>query len=53
MFMPYFVPILVSYSSDDDSQYGNPPPHTHLLPYESNEHEPTLELSLPRWVRST
>jgi hypothetical protein len=41
MFVPSFVPILVSSSSDDDNEDENPPPPAHLPPNESIEHEPT------------
>jgi hypothetical protein len=51
-FVPSFVHILVS-SLDHDSEDENPPSPAHLPPYESFEIEPTIALSLPRWVRST
>jgi hypothetical protein len=51
--VPSFVPILVSSSSNDDSEDENPPAPTHLPPDESIEHEPAPAPSLPRWVRST
>jgi hypothetical protein len=52
MFVPSFVPIMVS-SSDDESEDENPPPPAHLPLDESFEPEPTLVPPLPRWVRST
>jgi hypothetical protein len=52
VFVPSFVPILVS-SSYDDSEDENPPPYAHLPPDESIEPEPTLTPLLPRWVHST
>jgi hypothetical protein len=52
-FVPSFVPIMVSFSSDDDSEDANPPLPTHLPPNESIEHGPTPTPLLPRWVRST
>jgi hypothetical protein len=52
VFVPYFVPILVS-SSDDDNEDENPPPPTHLPPNESFEPEAAPTPPLPRWVRST
>jgi hypothetical protein len=52
VFVPSFVPILVS-SSDDDNEDENPPSPTHLPPDESFEPEPTPSPQLPRWVRST
>jgi predicted nucleotidyltransferase len=52
-FVPSFVPLLVSSSSNDYSEDGNPPPPTHLPPDESIEHEPKPAPPLPRWVRST
>jgi hypothetical protein len=51
-FVPYFVPILVSYSYDD-SEDENPPPPAHLPPDESFEPEPIPAPPLPRWVCST
>jgi hypothetical protein len=54
MFVPSYVPILVSSSSsDDDSEDENPPLHAHLPLDESIEPEPTPTPSLPRWVCST
>ena len=38
-FVPYFVPILVSSSSNDDNEDENPPLLAHLPPNESIEHE--------------
>jgi hypothetical protein len=52
LFVPFYVPILVS-SSDGDNKDVNPPPPTHLPPDESFEPKPTPAPSLPRWVRST
>jgi hypothetical protein len=53
-YVPYFVPIFVSsYSNDDESEDGNPPPPNHLPPDESIEHELAPTLPLPRWVCST
>jgi hypothetical protein len=52
VFVPSFVPILVS-SSDDDNEDENPPPPTHLPQDESFEPEPVPSPSLLRWVRST
>jgi hypothetical protein len=52
-FVPSFVLILVSSSSDVDSADENPPLPTHLSPDDSNELEPTTIPSLPRWVYST
>jgi hypothetical protein len=52
VFVPSYVPILVS-SSDDDSEDENPPLHAHLPPNESFESKPALAPPLPRWVRST
>jgi hypothetical protein len=52
MFVPSSVPIMVS-SSNDDIEDENPPPPTHLPPYESFELEPALVPPLPRWVYST
>jgi hypothetical protein len=52
-FFPSSVPILVSSSSDDDSEYVNPPSPAHLSLYESIEHEPTPTPQLPRLVYST
>jgi hypothetical protein len=40
-YVPSFVPILVSSSSDDYSEDENPHPLAHLPPDESIEHEPT------------
>jgi hypothetical protein len=48
MFVPYFVPILVSSSSDDDNEDENPPPPTHLHLDESIEHELAPTPPLPR-----
>jgi hypothetical protein len=53
VFVPFYVPILLSSSSDGDSEDKNPPMPTHLPPYEFIEHEPTPTPLLPRWVRST
>jgi hypothetical protein len=47
------IPILVSSSSDDDSEDENPPLPAHLPPDDSIEHEPIPAPSLPRWVRLT
>jgi hypothetical protein len=52
-FVPSSIPILVSSSSDDDSEDENPPLPTHLPPDESIEHEPAPAPPLPRWVHST
>jgi hypothetical protein len=52
LFVPSYVPILVSYSNDD-SEDENPPPPSHLPPDESIEPEPTPTPPLPIWVRST
>jgi hypothetical protein len=52
VFVPSFVPIIVS-SSDDDSEDENPLPPAHLPPDESFEPEPALDPPLPRWVHST
>jgi hypothetical protein len=52
-FVPPYVPIMVSSSSDDDSEDENPPFLTHLHPDESIEHEPAPTPLLPRWVCST
>jgi hypothetical protein len=52
VFVPSFVPILVS-SSDDDNEDENPPPPAHLPPDDSIEPEPTPTSPLPIWVRST
>jgi hypothetical protein len=52
MFVPSYVPIMVS-SSDDDSEDENQPLPTHLPPDDSFEPEPTLAPQLPRWVCST
>jgi hypothetical protein len=51
--VPSSVPILVSSSSDDDSEDENPPLPAHLPPDESIEHEPAPTPLLPRWVCST
>jgi hypothetical protein len=48
VFVPSFVPILVS-SSYDDSEDENPPPFVHLPADESIEPEPVLVPGLPRW----
>jgi hypothetical protein len=53
VFVPYFVPIMVSSSLDDDSEDENPPPPAHLPPDESTEHEPTPTPQLPKWIHST
>jgi hypothetical protein len=52
-FVPAYVPIIVSYSSDDDIEDENPPLPAHLPPYESIELEPAPTPQLPRWVHST
>jgi hypothetical protein len=52
MFVPSFVPILVS-SSDDYSEDENPPPPAHLPPDDSIKPKPTTTTLLPRWVCST
>jgi hypothetical protein len=59
VYVPYSLPnfsvndpILIS-SSNDDSEYENPPPPAHLPLHESIEHEHALVPWLPRWVRST
>jgi hypothetical protein len=52
VFVPSYVPILVS-SSNDDSEDGNTPSLIHLPPDKSIEPEPTPSPQLPRWVRST
>jgi hypothetical protein len=52
MFVPSFVPILVS-SDDDDSEDENPPPPADLPPDGSFEPEQAPVPLLPRWVRST
>jgi hypothetical protein len=52
VFVPSFVAILVSSSSDDHSEDEKPPFPTHLPLDNSIEHEPTLVPSLPRWVHS-
>jgi transposase InsO family protein len=52
MFVPYFVPTLVS-SSDDESEDDNPPPPTDIPPYDSFEPEQALVPPLHRWVHST
>jgi hypothetical protein len=52
-FVPYFVPIMVSSSSDDDSEDENPPFISHLPPYESIDHEHVPSPLLPRWFHST
>ena len=52
MFVPYYVPILVS-SSDDDNEDENPPPLAHLPPDDSIDHELAPTPPLPIWVRST
>jgi hypothetical protein len=51
-FVPYFVLVYSSYDYNEDE---NPPPPTHIPPYESFECETTLALAplLPRWVCST
>jgi hypothetical protein len=51
VFVPSFVPILVSYS-DDDNEDENPPLPTHLPPDESFELEPASAPPLLRWVHS-
>jgi hypothetical protein len=51
--MPYFVHILVSSSSDDDSEDENPPLPAHIPLDESIEHEPAPTPSLLKWVPST
>jgi hypothetical protein len=51
-FVPSIVPILVSYSLDDDSEDENPPSLAHLPPKEYIDHEPKLTPPLPRWVSS-
>jgi hypothetical protein len=51
--VPSSLPILVSSSSNDDSEVENPPMHAHLPLDESNEHEPAPKPPLSRWVRST
>jgi hypothetical protein len=48
--MPSYIPILVSYSLDDDSEDENPPPPAHLSPNKSIEHEPAPIPQLHRWV---
>jgi hypothetical protein len=53
VFVPYYVPIMVSSSSYDDNEDENPPPHAHLPPDDSIEPEPTPKASLPRWAHST
>jgi hypothetical protein len=52
VFVPSFVPSLVS-SSDDDSEDENPPPPAYLPPDESIKLELAPTPLLPRWVRST
>jgi hypothetical protein len=53
VFVPSYVPILVSSSSDDDNEDENPPLPAHLPPNESIEHEPALAPQLPTCVHST
>jgi hypothetical protein len=53
MFVPSFVPILVSSSSSDYSVDENLPPPSHLPLDESIEHETKPTTFLPRWVPST
>jgi hypothetical protein len=53
MLVPYSVPIRVSSSSDDVSEYENLHSFAHLPPYESIEHEPVPLPPQPRWVHST
>ena len=49
-----FVSGTISVSSlDDDNEYENPPPPTHVPPIGSIEHEPTPAPPLPRWVSTT
>jgi hypothetical protein len=52
VFVPSFVPILVS-SSYDDSEDENSPSPTYLPPDDPIEHEPALAPPFPRWVHST
>jgi hypothetical protein len=52
VFVPSFVPIMVSYL-DDDNEDENPPSPAHLPQDDSNELEPTLAPPLPKWVCST
>jgi transposase InsO family protein len=52
VFVPSYVPILVS-SSEDESEDENPPPPANLPPDDSFEPEQAPVLPLPRWVRST
>jgi hypothetical protein len=53
VFVPSFIPILVSFSLDGDNRDENTPPTTHLPLDDSNEHEPAPTPSLPRWICST
>jgi hypothetical protein len=52
-FVPYFVPILVSSSSNDVCEDKNPHLPTHLPPNESIDPKPTPAPLLPIWVHST
>ena len=52
MFVPSYVPILIS-SSDDDSEDENTPLPAHLPPNESFEPELAPVPPLLRWFRST
>jgi hypothetical protein len=52
VFVPSYVPILVS-SLDDENEDENPPPPAHLPPDKSFEPELALVPSLSRLVRST
>jgi hypothetical protein len=53
LFVPSSIPILVSSSSDDESEDENPPLLDHLPLDDSIENEPTPTPSLLIWVRST
>jgi hypothetical protein len=52
-FVPCSIPIMVSYSSDDDNEDENLPTPAHLPLDDSIENDPTPTPSLPLWVCST
>jgi hypothetical protein len=52
-FVPYYIHILVSYYTDDESEGENPPPPTQIPADEPIAHEPAPTPPLPRWVYST
>jgi hypothetical protein len=52
-FVSFSLLVMVSSSSNDDSEDENPTPPTHLPPNESIEHESTTTPLLLKWVYST